>query len=111
MSCYKITAIISHDCLRAVEKALMRLHVRGISVSEVSGYGEYHDFYRRDTMCQHVKIEIFCPDAEREQIIHCIMDAAHTGQQGDGIIAVLPVEQVWRIRTRSLVNTDSGEHD
>ncbi len=72
MSCYKITAIISHDCLQAVEKALMRLHVRGISVSEVSGYGEYHNFYRRNTMCQHVKIEIFCLSPEKQAGLACL---------------------------------------
>jgi nitrogen regulatory protein P-II 1 len=31
------------------------------------------------------------------------VDAAHGGVEGDGIIAVLPVEKLYRIRTRSEV--------
>jgi nitrogen regulatory protein PII len=56
----------------------------------VRGYGEYQNFYRPDMMCIHARIEIFCRASEADAIADCIMDAAHTGLSGDGMVAVLP---------------------
>ena len=40
-----------------------------------------------------------------DEIVKTIMEASHVGLEGDGIIAVLPVEKLYRIRTRSEVMT------
>ena len=97
----KINAIISSMMLENVESSLRDMKVSGISVTQVTGYGEYHDFYKPDMMCRHARIEIFCHASEADAIAHCIMDAAHIGQPGDGIVAVLPVESLFRVRTKS----------
>ncbi|MDX8408350.1 MAG: P-II family nitrogen regulator, partial [Mariprofundaceae bacterium] len=94
----KVTAILMSERLADVEKALMAMHVSGISVSQVRGYGEYHDFYKPDMMCRHARIEIFCGANEADDIARCIIDAAHSGLAGDGIVAVLPVEDFYHIR-------------
>lgn len=95
----KITAIIRASQLETVEQALLATGVKGVSVTQVSGYGEYHNFYRPDMMTSHARIEIFAAADAAEAIARCIMDAAHLGQPGDGIVAVLPVEKLYRIRT------------
>ncbi|MDQ6992855.1 MAG: P-II family nitrogen regulator [Mariprofundus sp.] len=105
----KITAIITSEKLEAVEKALITMHVAGLSITQVRGYGEYHDFYRPDMTCCHICIEIFCQVAEADAIARCIMDAAHTGISGDGIVGILPVEKLYHIRTRSELCADSTE--
>jgi len=97
----KINAIINSMMLENVESALSDMKVSGISVTQVSGYGEYQNFYEPDMMCRHARIEIFCHVSEADAIAHCIMDAAHIGQPGDGIVAILPVESLFRIRTKS----------
>lgn len=97
----KVTAIIRRDALEKVERRLQDAGVRGISVTRVKGYGEYADFYARDWMVAYARIEIFTTQEKAEGIAQVIMDSAHVGLSGDGIIAVLPVERLYRIRTKS----------
>jgi nitrogen regulatory protein P-II 1 len=96
----RVTAIIRPDMLGRVEEALQALGVPGVSVSKVKGYGEYADFYTQDWMLTHVRVEVFTAQHHADEVVRGIMDAAHTGMEGDGIVAVSPVESVYRIRTR-----------
>lgn len=98
----KITAIVRVDRLEEVEKALQEIHVGGVSVTRVKGYGEYADFFARDWMTQYARAEIFTTEPRVSRIVEAILAAASTGSRGDGIVSVLPVEQVWRVRTRTL---------
>lgn len=101
----KVTAIINSERLESVEQALLAYGVQGISIGQVTGFGEYRNFYKRDMLCRHVRIEIYCQAEEADVIAHCIMNAAHTGIEGDGLVAVLPVEHLYRIRTKKEVGT------
>lgn len=100
----KVTAIIQPSVLEKVEWKLQDIGVRGISVTKIKGYGEYANFYSRDWMVSvsHVKIEIFAEKTKIKAIVHAVLEAAHLGLPGDGMVAVSPVEQVFRIRTRSV---------
>ncbi len=102
----KVTAIIRRDVLEKVERKLQEMGVQGISVTKVKGYGEYVDFYSRDWMVNHARIEIFTHEINADAIAQAIMEAAHMGLKGDGIVAVLPVEKLYRIRTRALAESD-----
>jgi len=101
MNYRKITAIIRNDLLEKVEHKLQELGIKGISVTKVKGYGEYANFYSKDWMVSNARIEIFIDEARADAIANAIMEAAHVGIEGDGIVAVLPVEKLYRIRTRS----------
>lgn len=101
MSYRKVTAIIRPEVLEAVERSLQALDVGGITVTKVKGYGEYANFYSPDWMLSHVRLEIFTGRERAQEVAAAIMDAAHTGVSGDGLVAVLPVENIFRIRTRS----------
>ncbi len=94
----KITAIITSTMLEAVEAALQRVKVPGISVSAVKGYGEYANFFAHDWMVRHTKIEIFIGDEHTAAVVQAIVAAAQTGGAGDGIVAVQPADTVVRIR-------------
>jgi nitrogen regulatory protein P-II 1 len=96
----KVTAIIQSETLEKVERALRVIGVPGVSVSSVKGYGEYKDFYAKELMTSHARVEIFIEQGRAEEVATTIMDAAHTGLDGDGIVAILPVESVYHIRTR-----------
>ena len=96
-----ITAIFPRDRLEAVEKQLQRIGVERIDVSKVKGYGEYRNFYTRDWMVDEVRLDIFTRADEVGSITTAIMDAAHSGAPGDGIVAVVPIEKFLLIRTRS----------
>ena len=96
-----IVAMIRRDRLEEVEKSLQDIGVKRINISKVKGYGEYHNFFARNWMVEEVKLEICTRADEVEAITATIMEAAHTGLPGDGIVAVMPVEKLFLIRTRS----------
>ncbi len=102
----KVTAIVRVDQLERVEKALQDLHVAGVSVSRVKGYGEYTDFFAHDWMSPYARIEIFTSAAHAPRIVETIIGAASTGTRGDGIVAVGSVQSVLRIRSGSRVPPD-----
>ena len=96
-----IVAVIRGLALEKTEKKLQEIGVRGITVTTVKGYGEYAKFFTRDRMTDDVKIEVFAAQEKAERIAGAILDAAHTGSPGDGIVAILPVDRVFSARTRA----------
>ena len=46
-----------------------------------------------------MKLEVFTLDIETEYVLGTILDVTRQGHFGDGKIAVLPVDDVIRIRT------------
>ena len=95
----KITAIIRLDRAEQVEHGLKSIGVPGMSCTHVNGYGEYADFYSSDWKVKHARVEIFVTAAQVKEIVDAILKEAGTGSSGDGIIAVLPVEHLYHIRS------------
>ena len=104
MNYRKITAIIHPLTLQAVEERLKQLSVPGISISKVQGYGEAPNFFNSDWISPNARIEIYIEEDKAQEVAQAIMDTAHTGNKGDGIVAILPVEALFRVRTRELLN-------
>lgn len=96
-----VIAIVRTDVLDALEAELRRLHVRGLTVSKVRGYGEYRDFFSISQLTEHLHVEIFVDEFKVEAVTNAIMDVAHSEVEGAGIVAVMPVEKFFHIRTRS----------
>mgnify|MGYP001823121618 CR=1 FL=1 len=102
----KIEAYIKPFKLDDVKAALMELGVRGMSVSEIRGFGRqkgHTELYRgseyKVDFLPKTKLEIVVADEMVEQVIEVIQKVAKTGQVGDGKIFVLAVEDAVRIRT------------
>jgi nitrogen regulatory protein P-II 1 len=102
----KIIAIVRNQVLEEVEGRLIDMRVKGISVSKVKGYGEYANFFNPDWMVTHSRIEIFTEESKVDEIVTAIMEVAHTGMAGDGIVAVVPVQKVYRIRNKSEITPE-----
>ncbi len=100
MSFKKITAFVRPGLLDKIEDALKEKGVPGVSVSQVKGYGEYANIYAKDIMVAAVRIEVFIDAECADSVAQAIMEAAHTGLEGDGIVAVTPVEQIYHVRSR-----------
>ena len=99
----KMTAIIRNAMVENVEMALEKAGVSGFTVVKVQGVGEWEKkFSLFNGPSTHFKIDIFTEGNRAEEIAGVIMDAAHTGSVGDGLVAVLPVHKVLRIRTKAL---------
>src|SRR5437764_4061838 len=102
-----IVAIVRPEKLNDVLDSLYRADVRGLTVSRVLGHGGETDAvetYRGTTvkigLQEKVRIEIGVSEPFVDVTVKSIIDAAHTGEVGDGKIFVVPVEGVYRIRTR-----------
>ncbi|MCW8899620.1 MAG: P-II family nitrogen regulator [Gammaproteobacteria bacterium] len=100
MNFVKIVSIIRPEALEKVEMALKSMNVPGVSITNIQGYGEYANFFRHDRMVQHIQVEIFIGKRQATEIAEKIMEVAHSGIEGDGIVAIIPVESVYHIRTR-----------
>jgi len=100
MEMRRIVAIIRGSMLGPVEESLKQHGVKGITVSAVKGYGEYANLFREDWMVDNSRIEVFAKLDEVDAIVNAILETAHSGCTGDGLVAVMPVEKLYRIRTK-----------
>ncbi len=99
-----VWAVIRENRLREVQKALQKEGFTGATVVHVSGMGE-EDSHPPLTLFPHIKMEIITSDNLAEKAVETIMNAAWTGLPGDGGIAILPVEKVWKIRHKERLIT------
>ena len=107
----KIEAIIRPYKLDDVREALNAIGIRGITVTEIKGYGRqkgHTEVYRgseyKIEFLPKIKLEIVVNDPMVEQVISTIIQSSKTGEVGDGKIFISDVDDVIRIRTE-----ESGE--
>ncbi|WAP55739.1 P-II family nitrogen regulator [Streptomyces sp. S465] len=101
-----ITAIIKPFKLDDVRTALHEIGVRGLTVTEASGFGRqlgHTEVYRgaeyRVDFVPKARIDVVVEDAEAEAVMETITTAARTGRIGDGKVWAVPVDDVVRVRT------------
>ena len=104
-----VTAIVKPHKLIEVKDALTEAGVRGLTVSEVKGFGRqggHTETYRGAEYAidfvPKVKIEVLVPDGDASKIVEVVAAAAQTGKIGDGKIWVTSVSAAMRIRTGEL---------
>ena len=102
----KVETIIKPFKLDEVKESLHAAGLRGLTVSEVKGFGRqkgHTELYRGAeyvvNFLPKVKLEIVVSEDQVASVIESIEEAAKTGRIGDGKIFVTPVEEVIRIRT------------
>lgn len=102
----KIEAIIRPHKLDEVREALQEAGFRGLTVTEVKGYGRqmgHSEIYRGSeytiNFLPKTKIDIICADSSLDKAVDIILKHAKTGEVGDGKIFVSSIEEVIRVRT------------
>ncbi|HBF12342.1 MAG TPA: P-II family nitrogen regulator [Deltaproteobacteria bacterium] len=102
----KIEVIIKPFKLDEVKEALTELGIKGMTLTEVKGFGRqkgHTELYRGAEyvvdFLPKIKIEIVVKDDEVAKLVDVVQNVARTGSIGDGKIFVSPVEGVIRIRT------------
>jgi nitrogen regulatory protein PII len=102
----KIEAIIRPFKLDEVKEALVEEGIKGLTISEVRGYGRqkgHTETYRGSEyqieFIPKIKIEIVVDDELLEKVVDAILRTAKTGQVGDGKIFISDIQEVIRIRT------------
>jgi nitrogen regulatory protein P-II 1 len=102
----KIELVIRPIKIDDVKEALTSLGVVGMTVTDVRGYGRQRgraEKYRGNTyvvnLLPKVKIEVVVSDDRAEEVLEAALEAARTGEVGDGKAFVSTVEEAVRIRT------------
>ncbi|HEY3284066.1 MAG TPA: P-II family nitrogen regulator [Armatimonadota bacterium] len=102
----KVEAFLRPASVEEVRKRLQDLLVNGLTVTEVRGCGKQRGFtqhYRGAeyavTLIPKVKVETVVQDEQVEDVVDAILDAARTGEIGDGKVFTSPVSDVVRVRT------------
>lgn len=102
----KVEAIVRIYKLEDVKNALTNLGVRGMTLTDVKGFGRqkgHTEMYRgteyKVEFVPKVKIEIAVPDENLQAVLDTILRTAQTGQMGDGKIFVSELANTIRIRT------------
>jgi nitrogen regulatory protein P-II 1 len=102
----KIEAIIREDKFNDVKDALRKIGIVGLNVVEVRGHGRQGGIslsgragdYQIDLLPKY-QFNIVLSDHNVEKTVETIIQAARTGNTGDGVIFIYPVDDVIRIRT------------
>src|ERR1700716_1480472 len=101
-----LKCIVRPNKVDEVKDALSKLSVSGMTVIEVRGHGKqkgHTAIYRGKeynvSLLPKMEIEVVVPDALVNDCIKAVIEAARTGEIGDGRVFVLPVEQSYKIRT------------
>nr|XP_017185283.2 nitrogen regulatory protein P-II homolog isoform X1 [Malus domestica] len=92
---------------RSDSEALLKIGIRGVTVSDVRGFGAQGGSTERqggsefseDNFVAKIKMEIVVSKDQVEAVVDTIIEAARTGEIGDGKIFVVPVSDVIRVRT------------
>ncbi|KAJ4727863.1 Nitrogen regulatory protein P-II-like [Melia azedarach] len=104
---YKVEAILRPWRVQQVSSALLKMGIRGVTVSDVRGFGsqggstERHggSEFSEDKFVAKVKMEIVVSKDQVEAVLDKIIEEARTGEIGDGKIFLVPVSDVIRVRT------------
>jgi nitrogen regulatory protein PII len=101
-----IKAIVRPNKVDEVREALEGLSISGMTVTEVRGHGKqkgHTAIYRGKeynvSLLPKMEIELVVDDDIADEAIKAIIQAARTGEIGDGRVFVMPVGQSYRIRT------------
>ena len=89
-----------------VRAGLERLDIAGMTVSEVSGYGRqrgHTEVYRgaeyQVDFVPKVRIEVVVSELDAARVVDAVVEAASTGQIGDGKVWVTTIDEIVRVRT------------
>jgi nitrogen regulatory protein PII len=101
-----LKAIVRPNKVDEVKDALTRIGIAGMTVTEVRGHGKqkgHTAIYRGKeynvSLLPKMEIEIVVPDNMSDDVVKAVVQAARTGEIGDGRVFVLPVLESYRIRT------------
>ena len=101
-----VTALVKPFKLDDIKQALTTLGLPGITITEAKGFGRqrgHTEVYRGAEytveFVPKVRIEVLTDDDDARRVADAIVNAARTGQIGDGKVWISPVDTIIRVRT------------
>ncbi len=90
----KLEIIVREEKFEKVVQVLEDSGIGGVTISEVLGFGHHRNGLKRKR-----KIDIYVDEFQVDKVIDQVRAVAKTGTTGDGKIAILPLENIVKIRT------------
>jgi len=101
-----VTALVKPFKLDDIKEALTTIGLAGITVTESKGFGRqrgHTEVYRGAEytveFVPKVRIEVLTDDDDARRVADTIVNAARTGQIGDGKVWITPIDTIIRVRT------------
>lgn len=101
-----VVAVLKPFKLDDVKDALKTMGVQGMTLTEAQGFGRqrgHTEVYRgaeyEVDFVPKIRIEVAVDDAQADEVVDAIVNAAATGKIGDGKVWVVPIDTVVRVRT------------
>lgn len=94
-----VVAIVPLESVASVEKELRSIHVGGITLTRVKGFGEYKNFFSEDWLSEHTKVEVFVEESKLDGVVNALLETAFHDVPGAGIVAVMSTEKFLHLRT------------
>jgi nitrogen regulatory protein P-II 1 len=101
MAMKNLTAIISPEMVEPVEKRLRRLGVPGLTLSHTKGYGAYKNFYQRDLMTTHARLQLFLEEERVAEVVAALFEVVGPVGDNGGIVSVSPIEEFHHLSDRT----------
>ncbi len=102
----KIEAIVRTETLPIVKEKLRAIGIGGMTISNVSGWSKQRELHLQwrgqpvaYDLLPRIKFEVVIPDSQQDLVIKSIIESARTGEHGDGVIFVTPIETAINIST------------
>lgn len=95
----KIECIIKHERLEELRNQLIQTGVGGMTITDVRGFGKQTTRPESYLVLPKVKVEIYATEEQVDGIVQTIVKVCRKGEIGDGKIAIIPMEDLIRIRT------------
>lgn len=102
----KIEAVIRSEKVSAVRAALSKVGYAGLMITQIEGHGrqkgkfqEWRGEKMKVELMPKTKIDLVVRDSDLDLITKTIIEAARTGEIGDGKIFISDLKNVIRIRT------------
>lgn len=102
----KVTAIFDDLRLKEVESALKQHGVKGFTLLPVHGRGYYFDSFNENHLIKHIQMEIYTKADHAKAIAQLIVDTAHVDADSEGLVCIVPVNDLLWIRDKRSASGD-----
>lgn len=92
-----VVAIVRPEGVASLEPRLHSIGIGGITLTKVKGFGNYKNYFSRDHLSEHTKVEIFVEASKVDALLQALHELA-IGVPGAGVVAVMPVDRFVHFR-------------
>lgn len=98
MNYCKVVAIMNITDYGIISQQLKQMHIPGVTVSKVHGFGDYINEYAEFGFSENLKVEIYTSEDQAEKIAELLSILANEITEGGGIVAIEPLSKLLNVK-------------